>query len=89
MSKKYNVEFKRDAVNHLIVSGKSIKSVAESLGISKSALGQWKLDYQEKATHEELSKDKEIKSLRDTNKDLQMQCEILKKAMAIFSQTQK
>ena len=89
MGKKFDETFMKDAVNHLIISGKTIDEVADSLGVSGSALGRWKLKYQATAVGSELSKDEELRRLRNENSDLRMEREILKKSIGIFSRAQR
>ena len=60
MSKRYDEEFMKNAVNHLIISGKTIHEVASSLGVSTSAIGRWKQKYQCRTSASELSKDEQI-----------------------------
>lgn len=40
--RKYDDEFKRDAVRLLISSGRTIRSVADELGVGRSDLGRWR-----------------------------------------------
>ena len=40
--KPYDEEFKRNAVELLIQSGKPLKAVARELGVSDTALSNWK-----------------------------------------------
>lgn len=74
--RKYDKEFKLDAIKLYKESGKTCDEVAKSLGIPKSTLYTWALEYQDsgdhKPCHEELS-------------DVKMERDILKKAVAIFS----
>ena len=53
---KYDDEFMRNAVTFLITSGKTIQEVASDLGISKSALGNWKIKYEATAKESDISK---------------------------------
>lgn len=81
----YDEEFKRSAVNQVIVAGRSQAEVAASLGISYSGLGNWIRRYRQNAGEGDLSKDKELEELRKQNRKLQIENDILKKATAIFS----
>ena len=85
---KFDKQFKKDAVNHLIVSGKTVREVSEALGVSKSSLHLWKQQYAASASSKELEKDDELAKLRRENADLKMERDILKKATAIFSRMQ-
>jgi len=81
----YDAEFKRNAVNQVIVAGRSQAEVADSLGISYSGLGNWIRKYRKNAGAEETNKDKELEELRMQNRKLTIENDILKKATAIFS----
>ena len=90
--KTYPKDFKESAVGLCHSSDRTLKSIAEELGIHPTLLGQWVRASEEekagglkafpgkgKARDEELAQlRKEIADLRETN-------EILKKAMAIFT----
>jgi len=45
--KRYDQEFKRDAVSMLINSGKPLKQVAKELGVSDASLRDWREEYLE------------------------------------------
>jgi transposase len=52
MSKKkpsYTEEFKREAVELLLTSDKTIDEIAKDLGVSRPSLSNWKRDYGGKA----------------------------------------
>jgi transposase len=40
--KRYDEEFKRSAVEHLLVSGKSVRVIAHELGVNEQSLQKWK-----------------------------------------------
>lgn len=96
--RKYDRDFKRNAVLLSGESGKSVPEVAENLGIRQDLLYRWRREYVNsngrpvfpgngrEALTEEQRKIKELeKKLRDT----EMERDILKKAMAIFSRAPK
>jgi len=90
--KKFNDEFKANAVNLVREEGLKIGEVARDLGIGISTLKMWlsknqkgQLIKTEKRTREE----EEIKLLRRENRILRQEREILKKAMGIFSSMSK
>ena len=92
--RKYTQEFKDDAVR-LIFEGMQIGEVAEKLGIERSCLGRWRKQYLERLEDSGAGDDlamspkemaAEIASLRKKLKHSDLQREILKKALAIFSQ---
>ena len=90
--KKFNDEFKGNAVKLVREEGLKIGEVANDLGVGVSTLKVWlskhdhgRLIKTEKQTREE----GEIKRLRKENRILKQEREILKKAMGIFSSMSK
>lgn len=87
--RRFNKQFKIDAVRLLETSGKTATVIAADLGITCDLLSRWKRemkDADEKAfTGHGNPRDEEIARLRKENADLRMERDILKKAMAIFS----
>ena len=91
--RKYDRQFKIDAVELLKRSEKAAVEVAKELGIKSDLLSRWKREFDEE---DKLSfpgqgnpRDEELFRLRKENADLKMEREILKKALAIFSTTGK
>ncbi len=84
MWKKYDDEFKRDAL-HKVFDGQPVRSVAEELGVNESLIHKWKRAALTKGdgsrSGAELS---EIEALKKRNRELEMENEILKKAALIF-----
>ena len=89
--RKFEKQFKIDAVRLLETSGKTATAIASDLGIPRDALSRWKREFHEgnlktfpgngNPRDEELSrKNREIA-------DLKLERDILKKALAIFSKT--
>jgi transposase len=90
--KTYTREFKESAVALYQSGERTMKSIAEDLGIDRTLIGQWV-----KASEEGKSgglkafpgkgkaRDEELAELRKKVADLQETNEILKKAMAIFT----
>lgn len=92
MSKRrtYTKEFKEAAVRMYLDSDKTMQEVAESLGVSKYHIKDWKKSYESKdnpfpGSGNREDKDSELYKLKKEMADLKMENEILKKAMAIFS----
>lgn len=85
--RKFDTEFKKNAVSLFLSSGKSAKEIAENLGINSAYLYQWNKKFSFKKF--EIETDEELKKLRKEVIELKLERDILKKAMAIFSQPQK
>jgi transposase len=93
--RKYDKEFRINAVKHYESIGKSVGEVAEALGIPSSTLHGWIKEYKE---HREQSFpgsgnikpcNEEYYRLRKELEDVKMERDILKKAVAIFSKVKK
>lgn len=92
MAKKrnsYTKEFKIQAVQLLNSSGKSGHQIEEELGIGEGTIYRWRRQLEESG---ELAfpgngneRDKEVAELRRENAELREEREILRKAIAIFS----
>ena len=90
-TKRYEKEFRINAVKHFKSSGKGLGEVAEGLGIPVSTLSGWIKEYEE---HGEKSFpgsgnikpcNEEYYRLKKELEDVKMHTDILKKAVAIFS----
>jgi len=84
MWKKYDDEFKRDALRK-VFDGQSVRSVAEELGVNESLIHKWKRAAKTfgdgSRSGSELA---EIEALKKRNRELEQEVEILKKATLIF-----
>ena len=95
--RKYDSDFKRNAVVLTEEPGRTIGSVAENLGISKDLLYRWRRELRAKDEiafpgngREALTiHQQKIRDLEKKLKDAEMERDILKKAMAIFSRAPK
>jgi len=91
----FTKEFKIEAVRLIVEEGRRISEVARELGISEALLGRWKKKYEEGKIESFPGKgrlspeDDELRRLRRENKRLRMEHDILKKAVAIFSEEPK
>jgi transposase len=90
--KAYAKEFKESAVELCLSGVRSIKDIAEELGVHPTSLGQWvRAREEEKAgglkafPGKGVPRDEELARLRKEVADLRETNEILKKAMAIFT----
>lgn len=91
--KKYNKEFKIDAVTLVQSSEKSTFEIATDLGINPNTLWRWIKELgqsKEKAyPGNGKSRDEEMRQLQKENVELRLERDILKKAVAIFSQPER
>ncbi len=88
---RFPPEFRREAVELVLTSGRTIKEIADSLGISDGTLGNWvRLHRDEEARAADPdglteSEREELKRLRKEVTDLRIDREILRKAAAYFA----
>lgn len=85
--RQYSREFKEEAVRMVTDGGQSLAQVARDLDIRPNVLRRWRKELTE-ATGGDLPLDEaeELRQLRKENARLRMEREILKKAVAIFSE---
>lgn len=92
--KGYDPEFKVEAVRLVMEEGYSKSEVARRLGVSRVSIGKWVAAVakkQDKAfTNGELTPEQEeLRRLREENRQLRMEREILKKATAFFAKEER
>ena len=89
----YDRQFKVDAVRLLKESGKTATEIADNLGIKRDLLSRWKKELADETriafTGKGNPRDEEVARLKKEIADLRMERDILKKAMAIFSQPER
>ena len=89
--RKYDPEFKREAVRLVEEEGLGVREVERNLGITHGVLKGWvqkHRDHQDAAFAGRIapeSPEAELKQLRKENEQLRRERDILKKAVAIFS----
>jgi transposase len=85
----FPLEFRREAVELMRVSDKSIAMLSQDLGVSQQTLRNWRRQAQEVngPGSDGLTGDErdELNRLRRENRTLQMEREVLKKAAAFFA----
>lgn len=82
----YSQEFKDEAVRLALQGEKTQRAIAQDLGVNESTLRDWKAAYVARGDNSiELTPEAEVRKLRLENESLRMERDILKKAMAIFS----
>jgi transposase-like protein len=95
--RKYDPDFKRNAVRLTEEPGRTVAGVAENLGIARDLLYRWRRAQGAKKEfafpgngREALTvQQQKIRELEKKLKDVEMERDILKKAMAIFSRASK
>ena len=90
-NKQYPAEFKEEAVALIHDQGYSVADAAKSLGIGTGLLYKWKEKIEAQREGKSMGEDErtELKRLRQENKTLRMEKEILKKASAFFAKEMK
>ena len=95
--RKYDPEFKKNAVLLTEDPGRTVREVAENLGIQPELIYRWRCQMRDRGElafpgcgREVLTEDQQrIRDLEKRLKDAEMERDILKKAMHIFSKTSK
>jgi transposase-like protein len=89
--RKFSPQFKAEAVQMVIETGKPIAEVARDLGVHDGTLGSWVKAWRDANPEPEprLSpmERARMKELEDENRRLRMENEFLKKAAAFFART--
>lgn len=83
---KYTPEFKRNAVDYYLASGKTQRECAEDLGVPRKSLSNWVQDSDAGAA--ERAAAEELRALRKEVERLRMENEFLKKAATFFAANQ-
>jgi transposase len=88
----YDKDFKINAVNLYKSSGSSLKKIAEELGLATSTLSHWVQEYKKEGDQsfpgkgQVRSSEEEVRVLRKELMHVRQERDILKKAVAIFSE---
>lgn len=89
--RKYDPEFKREAVRLVLQEGIPLARVARDLGINENMLHRWKSQFLDDPANAFPGKghlkpeEEELRRLRRELDDVKQERDILKKALAIFS----
>ena len=89
--KKYSREFKVEAVKLVTEQGYSNADAARNLGVSQGMLSRWQKEQAEGGLEafpgngQKRGMEEELRILREENRRLRMEREILKKAAAFFA----
>ncbi len=85
--RKFSPEFKRDAVDLVLTTGRPIAEVAKELGLYDSTLGNWVRQAQiDQGDREGLSSDERarLRELEAENAKLRMEADLLKRTVAFW-----
>ena len=89
--RKFSPQFKAEAVQMVIETGKPIAQVARGLGIHDGTLGNWvnawRREHPEPDQPLSAVERARVKELEEENRRLRMENEFLKKAAAFFART--
>ncbi|CAA0152493.1 transposase DNA binding site ISRme3 [Tenacibaculum maritimum] len=93
MATKYDNDFKVMLVE-LLKSGRKAKSLSEEYGVNDGVIRRWKREYEAKSgdfsKKRELSVEaQELKALKKELREVKLERDILKKAVSIFSKSDK
>lgn len=87
--RKFTEQYKAEAVELVVTSGRPTAEIARDLGINEGTLGNWvqlaKKRGELKEKPLEVDERAELKELREENRRLKMEREILKKVAAWFA----
>lgn len=92
MGKRYDKEFKREAVRLASEPGNTQSGIERDLGIGQGLISRWKRELERDGEHAFPGKghlkpeDDELRRLNRENERLRRERDILKKAVAIFSE---
>ena len=90
--RKFSPQFRAEAVQMVIETGKPIAEVARDLGIHDGTLGNWvnvwRRDHPEPDQALSPVEQARVTELQEENRRLRMENEFLKKAAAFFARTQ-
>jgi len=95
MAKSYTREFKVEAVRLSYQTDKSMDELAADLGISRSSLNRLRREYGEDPDQafpgkgQQKERDAEVAQLKKALREAQLENEVLKKAVAIFTQPKR
>lgn len=90
--RRFSAQYKDEAVQLVIQSGRPITQVARELGINEGTLGNWvnlwKQDNPEQEKPLTIVERARFREIEEENRRLKMENEFLKKAAAFFAKTQ-
>jgi transposase len=88
--RKYDADFRKNAVKLSYVSPKTVKEIADDLGVSESMLYRWRQRYTAQGEKTQTATlEEENRALRLECAELKIERDMLKKAAAYFAKLQK
>ena len=90
MANKYTDEYRREAVDYVLNSGKSIKECARELGLNDKTLSHWVSNFKKEGRTGSgmTASEKELAEANKRIRELEMENAFLKKAAAFFAKSQ-
>ena len=86
MGRRFSQAFKDEAVKLVEVNGVKVVQAASELGIGRSTLEKWLREYRQSESNGlTASETSELKQLREENRKLKLEKELLKKATVYFA----
>ena len=82
---RYGRQFKLEAVKLVQQQGLSKAETARRLGVTQDTITAWVHQFGSEANGEQTDESAELKRLREENRQLKMERDILKKATAFFA----
>jgi transposase len=87
--RKYDSDFKSEVLK-MVANGKPVSEVSQALGIGENLIYRWKskqrqVSFQPAKGNKEIDVWQEVDQLREKLRQTEMERDILKKALAIFS----
>jgi len=90
MSRKFTQGFKEEAIKLVEINGVKVGQAAEELGIGRSTLEKWLRIYRNSESHGlTVSEKAELRYLREENRLLKIEKDLLKKATVYFAKHSK
>jgi len=89
--KKYDEQFKDDAVRIVLETGRPIAQVARDLGVNDGTLGNWVAKVRARSDPGGLSRDEreELRQLRQEVATLRMERDVLKRSVVLWSKRRR
>ena len=83
--RKFDADFKTEALR-MVAEGQSVSAVARSLNVSEKLLARWKSQQKNQMGKQRADQTDEVARLKSQLRRVEMERDILKKALVIFGQ---